>query len=780
MKQQPLNLSTGEIFRQINQKNVFASISTRELAESILLFLASRIIFMDYLISPFGVALFSALFYRRKRISYVLFGLLGVASAGLPLFFFKYAGAILIICTVQLIFRKELEHKKRTVALISTASIFVNGGIYVMFEGFFTFDALLLVLECAICCGSFFIFDKGLFLTKRRISATPVEMYELVCALFLPATGILSVGLTESFEPLAHVAATFIILFAALTRGAVACVSAGAIFGLALGVGTSYPAQLVCIYTLSSLFCGILHPFGRLVVSGAFGAVSLLTTYLLCPEANGILTVSYVGAACLLLYFVPDKMLIRLATLSTKPRKEAALSYKISQAVSDKISEIKDTTQSVSTIFYEVIDSLRNPFYETTSAVLEATADAVCSGCSLCRFCWHKDRKSTLDVVERMCLAMEKKTVFSNKDIPEDFSDMCIRSEAFAAELSKNLESFRVSKMWSGKLLESKRLVAEQFKNISMILEDTKKSIDAKIAFLPEAERRICSEFNKFGICAENISVYTRDGYYIEMDIPSCDGKTMCDSLIPSVLSEVLDVPVVRMTADCEKLNCRVAFCEKPKFTTDIATASATKRNSDSSGDSLCCFSPDCGKIAIVLCDGMGSGEHANYQSSIATELCKKLMASGFGKETCVRLINDILLTGADRESFSTMDMCILNLYTAKAEFIKAGAPASRIIQGDRVTHIEGASLPVGMLSDIEPDMYSYAVQSGDCIVLATDGITDALNVSDEDEMENLCLNFGGNAQELADKILNRALALSQNLPTDDMTVVVCKVFAEQ
>lgn len=778
MKQQLENPKTAPLLGQINPKSLYTAMSSRELAENILLFVISRIVYLDYLISPFGCALFAALFMRKKRISYVIFSLLGAASTGLPLFFFKYAGAALVICTIQLIFKKELEHKKRLTALLSASSLFVNGGIYVLFEGLFSFDALLLILECAITTGAFFVFDKGIVLTRRKSGKLSLDLHELMCVAFLLGTAILSLALTENFEPIAHVASIFIILFAALTYGAVPCAPIGAVFGLALGAATTFPTQLICIYTLSSLSCGLVHRYGRMAVSGAFASCALLSTLILCPEANGILTVSYVAAACLLLFFVPDKALTRLASYARQPRKDASFSAKVKDAVSEKFTEIIDSTQSVSTIFYEVIDSLRDPFYETTTAVFEATADTVCSDCSLCRYCWHKDREKTKDTVERMCTAMESKNVFSNKDIPKEFADICIRSEAFVSELAKNLESFKVAKMWSGKLLESKRLVAEQFRNISMILSDTQKSISQKITFLPDAERHIASEFEKLGISADKISVYANDGYYVEIQKPSCDNKTECDLLIPSVLSDILEVPMVRMPVECTNSGCTVSFCEKPALTTDIATSSATKKNSTGSGDSLCCFSPEAGKVAIVLCDGMGSGEHANYQSNIATELCKKLLTAGFQKETCVRLINDILLTGADRDSFSTMDICVINLYNARAEFTKAGAPDSYIIHSNSSSVVEGASLPAGMLSEIEPDIHEKTICAGDYIIMATDGITDAFDASDADGIYKLCENFEGTAKELSDKILNRALTLSQNCPTDDMTVTVCKFCA--
>jgi len=776
MKHELENLKPEANVRQISLKDLFTKLSSRELTENIILFLISRICFMDYMISPFGVTLYSVLFFRGKRPSYVLFAVLGIFSSGMPLFYFKYIGSLLITMSIQLIFAKELVHKRRLAAAVTALAVFLNGVVYVLLEGFFVFDTLLLLFECAVSFVAFFVFDKAVNALRAYTYKHTADPIDVICITLLLSTVVLSLSFTQNFWPIAHVVSVFFILFLSLTYGFGMCTPAGAVFGIALGFNTAFPAQIVCIYTISSLLSGLFGRYGRLAVSGAFTFSSLITTLLLCPEANGILTVSYVAAACLILFFVPDRALTIMAAAANKPRKEALYTQRVKEAVSSAVLKTIDSIDSVGTIFHEVIESFHDTKYDSSDAVFDATAEAVCKNCSLYRFCWQKDKSKTLSCTQRMYSVMESKNTISKKETPKEFLDMCIRSDAFLCELNKNYEAFKVTKMWSGKVQESKRLVAEQFKNISMVLKNAHASIAKEIDFIPEAERKIAAELSKRGISAEKISVHYRDGYTVTIEKLSCDSKSECDTIIPEIICDVLEVPMVKVPTDCNRAMCSVTFHQKTKLSADVATSATTKAGSAGSGDSFAVFPVDAGKIAIAVCDGMGSGDMASFQSNITVELSKKLLSAGFDKETCVRLINDILMANADKDTFSTIDLCIVNLHTGETEFIKTGSANSYLRLRDGFETVQASSLPAGMVRAIEPDLYTKELCAGDFVIMATDGVTDALELSDKDEILSLCTNFDGTAQELSDSILKRALELSNNTPTDDMTVAVCRL----
>lgn len=776
MKQQLQNQNTLPQIKKPTFKSLFSSLSAYELSENILLFILSRIFFMDYLFSPFGVAAFGVLFFKKRRPYYIIFSALGAASSASPVFFFKYTGAILIVMSIQLIFSKELADKKQVVSVLGSLSVFLTGILYVFCEGFFFFDFLLLLLECAVLYVAFFVFDKAFFSIKSASVKNAFEPLGFICVISLLACAAFGISITDNFWPLAHIGAIFVILLSGLAYGFGLSTPTGAIFGFALSFSTPYPSQMICIYALSSLLSGLVSQYGRLAASFVFAGSSLITTLLLCPEANGILTVSYVAAACLLLFFVPEKFMETKNTSLQKTRKEVSLAQKVKSATDLKIAQAIDSVESVGTVFGEVIESFRDTKCDTTEQILRATADVVCSDCSLCKYCWSKEKEKTKSICSRMISSMSNNRAVAKKDVPKDFSDMCIRQDAFLAELNKNYESQKVSKMWEGKLYESRRLVLEQFKNITMILKNLKESVAEETDFIPMAESRILSALAHHGIASGGVSVKKSHGYSVTVESLSCDKQIDCDTHTAAIISEALDVPMVKEPTESDGNVCRAVFTQKPRLRADVAVSGATKKNSHLSGDNAAVFSLDAGRVAIVLADGMGSGEMASFESSIVVKLAKKLLSSGFNLSTCIRLINDILMTNSDKDTFSTVDICVINLYNGAAEFAKTGACVSFLRSQNAFDVVNASSLPAGLIHGITPDFDKKILTSGDYLVMASDGVTDALTGDGENGIFKILDGFLGAPEELSDRILNCALKKSAGEALDDMTVIACRI----
>lgn len=759
----PQELGTG-------LREMFTKITKRELAENIFLLLVSRICFMEYLVSPFGASMFCVLFAKRFRPSYVVFSVLGVLLTGNPIFYFKYIGTALIILTLTIIFREELKNKKSILAIITTTSLFVNGAVYVIAEGLFLYDFLMLLAESGLCYLSFFVFweaaDNLCTIGYRSV----YEPKELVGLTILCACAILSISLVESLLPLAHILAVTIILFLALTCGFSVSVAAGVVLSLAIGLTTAYPAQLVCAYTISALFAGLTARFGRLAVSGMFAACSFVVTWLLFPESNGLLTVSYVAVACLVLFFVPDKILLSFGTAATVTDKSQRGNFRMKRVVSEELEGTMETVNSVSDIFQDVINSCCDNYTNSYNAVFDATAHNVCADCSLCRFCWHKEKAKTVSLLENMTKTMESKNTLGQKDVPKDFSQMCIRCESFVSELSKNFESLKVTKMWSGKVRESKKLVAEQFKNISMILENLKHNLEKKLMYSPELERKILTALDRIGVSCAELRIISDEGFLVELHQPvyragECTEK-MCEAL-----SEVFEVEMVAQRHE----NNLLVFYQKPEFYVSLDICTKARKHSQICGDCCAEFSFAPGRHAIILSDGMGSGEYANFQSSVVVSLAKKLLSSGIKGETCVRLINSILMANADRETFATVDLCVINLYSGMIEFVKTGAASSYMKKGKEDISVTSTSLPAGLIPVVEADFHVKYAQGNDILVMASDGVTDVLDKEEKNEIFSL-INSEEAPKEQAERILNRALIRSGGIATDDMTVCVCKI----
>ncbi len=211
---------------------------------------------------------------------------------------------------------------------------------------------------------------------------------------------------------------------------------------------------------------------------------------------------------------------------------------------------------------------------------------------------------------------------------------------------------------------------------------------------------------------------------------------------------------------------------EKFKIETDFAECAASGEN----GDSYRFTHIGRGKYVIALSDGMGTGSAAARESRAMLELLESFLYAGFETAMAVKFINSVMLLKSDAEAFVTMDLCIIDLFTGQAEFIKTGAEPSFIMHGKGVDTVKASSLPVGVVAGVDADSTLRYMKDGDVIVMVTDGIENlecgSMWVGDFIEKTIINDNSGG----LADKILNRAIEQNNGEVRDDMTVLSVKL----
>lgn len=182
------------------------------------------------------------------------------------------------------------------------------------------------------------------------------------------------------------------------------------------------------------------------------------------------------------------------------------------------------------------------------------------------------------------------------------------------------------------------------------------------------------------------------------------------------------------------------------------------------------------GKYAAALSDGMGTGRRAARDSGATVKVLGDFLEAGFDRTVAVRLVNSIMVMKSANEAFATVDMCVIDLYTGEAEFIKNGAEPSYIKRGNTAETVRAASLPVGVIQDMEIETFAHKLGDGDVIIMLSDGLQ--MKKGHEDWIKTMVEEADPNmpAQELADRIMDMAKTLHTNHVSDDMTVIVMKL----
>ncbi len=222
---------------------------------------------------------------------------------------------------------------------------------------------------------------------------------------------------------------------------------------------------------------------------------------------------------------------------------------------------------------------------------------------------------------------------------------------------------------------------------------------------------------------------------------------------------------------------CSVTAAVKSRYRVTTGWASAAKEKI--SGDTAAVLPLPGGRVALVLSDGMGTGSRAAGDSAATVWFLERLLTAGFAVDVAVRTVNSLLLLKLPEESFTTVDMAVIDTVAGEAEFLKVGAAPSFVKRVREVATVKAASLPVGIMQQVEIEPVKWLLAVGDMIVMASDGVVEVPGRGLEREawLANFLRRLpDGDPQEAAERILRQAVELSGTSRRDDMTVVVAKI----
>lgn len=146
--------------------------------------------------------------------------------------------------------------------------------------------------------------------------------------------------------------------------------------------------------------------------------------------------------------------------------------------------------------------------------------------------------------------------------------------------------------------------------------------------------------------------------------------------------------------------------------------ADSQKNMFETSGDSFSVFRFR-NTVISMISDGMGSGEHAAASSRLITNIFQRMVVSGIPKADSIKCINKLLQSDA----YATLDVVCFDCAAGKAYIFKSAACPTFLIRDGELYEVNGSSLPVGIISTIEPDCFVADLKEGDEYLIISDGI---------------------------------------------------------
>ncbi|WDU83197.1 hypothetical protein [Caloramator sp. Dgby_cultured_2] len=101
----------------------------------------------------------------------------------------------------------------------------------------------------------------------------------------------------------------------------------------------------------------------------------------------------------------------------------------------------------------------------------------------------------------------EKNGKLDIKQVPNSFNLKCVKLNEIIRQINFEMEIIRLNNRWNKKLLNSKIVLAEQIKGISVVVSDLVKDITKSVEFKNELEDKISMVFDINGIKYNDVMV---------------------------------------------------------------------------------------------------------------------------------------------------------------------------------------------------------------------------------------------------------------------------------
>lgn len=189
------------------------------------------------------------------------------------------------------------------------------------------------------------------------------------------------------------------------------------------------------------------------------------------------------------------------------------------------------------------------------------------------------------------------------------------------------------------------------------------------------------------------------------------------------------------------------------------------------------------GHLGVVIADVSGKGVPASLlMSNIQATLRVQAITSDSAKD-CIAEANTALHKSTEADKYATLFYGILDTNEKTFTCTNAGHnPPLLVAQDKSCRQLETGGIVLGMLPKMPYEEECVKLNSGDLLLMYSDGITEAMNRQEEEfGEERLCKLLTDNqdlsAEALLQKILNEVSAFTGEVPQqDDMTMVAIKI----
>nr|HID13896.1 serine/threonine-protein phosphatase [Anaerolineae bacterium] len=214
----------------------------------------------------------------------------------------------------------------------------------------------------------------------------------------------------------------------------------------------------------------------------------------------------------------------------------------------------------------------------------------------------------------------------------------------------------------------------------------------------------------------------------------------------------------------------------------EVAVVKVGKWATSESGDTLEMIERPHGGLSFVLVDGQRSGRAAKAISNLVARKAISELAEGVRDGAAARAAHDYLYTYKGGKVSATLNILSVDLASGTLVLSRnSHCPIIVITPEGRLRLLDEPSEPIGVRRGTKPQITELPLIAETVVVIYTDGLETAGARSSRvfdvpAAVRELTAGGSISAQQLAASLLERALALDEGRPHDDISVLVLRI----
>ncbi len=731
-------------------------------------------------LSPFGVGLAASAGGAGALLTYAAVSV-GYVLGGDVLFLFRYLAAVTVAAGIRWSFSGlKGPTAARLMPPIAGFVAALTAGLAVQTAGGISiYTASALVCEGAIAGGFAHLCavvdrllcnaettEKGL-IPSEQVAVSAVAAVA-VMSLVTVAPGGISLGRV--------LAAVAVLLFARSGKE-----QGGGIAGVALGTAlwlTSPEDGAVAVaLAFGGLAAGVMARINRFAASGIFLIASTLVVMASGDGAVVARTVYETAVGSVLFLLLPTSLDRRINGFFLRGREMPAVEglrrsvvWRLDYAAR-AMNEVAGTVDTVS----RRMAAISAPDVGT---LCREVSEDICRRCARNAACWQSGFDNTMASFNALTAVLREEGKISREQLKGALKD-CPQAGVITDRINEGYGRFVMRENAFRRLSEIRAVAGDQFYAMASMLGELSAVFADAVTVDEVAGARVREVCDRFSLPLTEVLCTVGAGRRMTVDMMLSDtafsiDEAMWRQQLNEACGRVFQPPQITRMGTA----ARVLLRERPRYKVAVGQAQLTCSGERLCGDAAEVFTDAEGRTVMVLSDGMGCGGRAAVDGAMTAGLTARLLQAGFGADSVLRMVNAALMVKGGSESLATLDVAVIDPFTGKTSFLKAGAATSLLLSGGRVSRVEPSSLPLGILREVTFARSDDQLASGDVLLLFSDGAVSESIAAAEEILRDYDAEKGS-MQNLAEKVASAARRLQQAKDghEDDITVLAARVY---